>query len=88
MIAARTWTVRISFTEEEGRTTTNAVLHLGHAEELHGSGDAQRGRRTVLSPEAGDGLAAAAALSELASKLVMAAASDIDAVGRRVYTRS
>lgn len=83
MIAMKTWIVEISLAERDGRTHADAVLHSGAAEELRGVGQARLHPGEPDVPEIGDEIAASRALSELAHRLLDAAAGDIDALTHR-----
>jgi hypothetical protein len=80
MIKSKTWTVDVLLTEDDGRTRADAVLHSGADRELRGVGHARRHPDDTEIPEIGDEVAASRALSELAHKLLDAAAGDIESV--------
>jgi hypothetical protein len=82
MTAVKTWTVdvQISEHEDERRTFAEARLRTGEATELRGTGTAYRNPEDNDVPEIGDELAAARALSDLATKLRETAADDIGQV--------
>ena len=82
MIITRRWRVDIYVDEhEEDRTTqAEARLHTGDNTRLVGNGAAHRNPVDSEIAEIGDELAVARALSDLAHKLLHAAASDIEAV--------
>ena len=82
MISSRTWTVQIHLTEDEGRTRADAVLHSGAEDELRGVGHARLHPGDPDVPEIGDEVATSRALSELAHRLLDAAASDLEMVLR------
>ena len=69
--------VELSFTEEEDRTRADAILEL-RDERFHGFGQAKRAPEDPSVPLVGEELAAARALSDLAHKLLDAAAERID----------
>jgi hypothetical protein len=80
MIRTTTWTVDVFLTEEDGRTRADAVLRSGAGRELRGVGHARRNPADREIPEIGDEIAVSRALSELAHRLLDAAAGDIEAV--------
>ena len=80
MISTRTWTVQVILTEDEGRTRADAILHAGGEEKLRGAGHARLNPADTDVPEIGDELATSRALSDLAHRLLDAAATDIEAV--------
>jgi Domain of unknown function (DUF1876) len=82
MTTAKRWTVDIFINEhdDERRTYAEARLHTGDRTELRGIGHALRHPRDREVPEIGDELAAARALSELAHRLLSAAAEDVEEV--------
>ncbi len=83
------WTVEIQLTEKSGvdefegdvsiRTHAEARLKTGDAEALRGWGNARKHPADPDVPQIGDELAAARALSDLAHRLLHAAAADIEA---------
>jgi Domain of unknown function (DUF1876) len=81
MAATRHWTVDIVIDEREDERTTHAEARLSAGDEqLTGRGTAYRHPDDVEVPRIGDELAAARALSELAHRLVLTAAEDIEQV--------
>ncbi|HEX6497474.1 MAG TPA: DUF1876 domain-containing protein [Micromonosporaceae bacterium] len=80
MTVAKRWTVDVVIDEhgEEGRTHAEARLHTGDRTDLRGTGSARRNPTDREVPEIGDELAAARALSDLAHRLLHAAAEDIE----------
>jgi hypothetical protein len=74
------WTVDIVIDEYESRTRAHARLHKPDETGLVGVGTARLNPSDVNVPEIGDELAAARALTELAHKLLDAAAGDIEHV--------
>ncbi|HEU4425145.1 MAG TPA: DUF1876 domain-containing protein [Pilimelia sp.] len=80
MIRAKQWTVTIDIGEhdDERRTHALARLHTPDRTELRGEGVARRNPADREVPEIGDELAAARALSDLAHRLLEAAAGDIE----------
>jgi Rv2632c-like len=82
MAATRHWTVDIVIDEHEDERTTHAEARLkaDDREQVSGRGTAYRHPDDVDVPQIGDELAAARALSELAHRLVLAAAEDIEQV--------
>jgi hypothetical protein len=79
MTQRRAWTVELFLTEDEGRTRADAVLHSGADRELRGVGHARCHPGEADIPEIGDEVASSRALSELAHKLLDAAAHGIEA---------
>ena len=69
--------VDLNFTEDDDRTRTDAILEL-RGERFHGFGQAKRAPQDPNVPLVGEELAAARALSDLAHKLLDAAAERID----------
>ena len=82
MNEAKRWTVDIDIDEHDGRTRAVARLHTRDTESLVGVGLARLDPADRDVPEIGDELAAARALSELAHRLLSAAADDIGSVTR------
>jgi hypothetical protein len=84
MPAMKRWTVEIFIDEhgDTGATHAEARLHTGDATYLRGEGSAPRSPADTEIPETGDELAAASALSDLAHRLLRAAAEDIEQVTR------
>lgn len=90
MTAAKHWTVDIYLSEKAGpddfeggesvRTHAEAQLHTRDDTALRGRGHARKNPSDRDVPEIGDELAAARALSDLAHRLLEAAARDIEAV--------
>jgi hypothetical protein len=80
MIRAKRWTVEIDIGEHEDERYTKAVarLHTSDQTNLRGEGLARRNPVDREVPEIGDELAAARALSDLAHRLLDAAAGDIE----------
>jgi hypothetical protein len=76
----RRWNVTIFIDEHEAENLTRAEarLHTDDETKLIGHGSARRNPADAQVPEIGDELAAARALSDLAHKLLHAAASDIE----------
>ncbi|TCO50144.1 uncharacterized protein DUF1876 [Kribbella antiqua] len=80
----RQWTIDIEIDEMEDERTTHAEARLRtDGEQLTGRGTAYRHPNDVEVPQIGDELATARALSELAHRLVLAAAEDIEEVTHR-----
>ena len=81
MAATRHWTVDIVIDEQEDERTTQAEARLNAGDQqVSGRGTAYRHPDDVEVPRIGDELATARALSELAHRLVLAAAEDIEQV--------
>ena len=76
-MATLTWHVELAFREEDDRTRADAILELRGAH-FHGFGQARRAPGDPDVPIVGEELAAARALSDLAHKLLDAAAERID----------
>lgn len=85
MTHTRTWTVQIVIDEhdDERRTHAEARLHTSDRTDLRGQGQARRNPADREVPEIGDELAAARALSDLAHRLLEAAADDIEQITHR-----
>lgn len=89
MSDVKLWTVEIHLTEKAGvdefegdvsvRTHAEARLSTGESEAMRGWGNARKHPADRDVPEIGDELAAARALSDLAHRLLHAAAADIEA---------
>jgi hypothetical protein len=73
----QSWQVNISFTEDPDRTRADAILELA-SQRFHGFGQAKRAPGDPSVPLIGQDLAAARALSDLAHKLLDAAAERIE----------
>ena len=71
------WNVEVAFTEDGDRTRADAILAL-KGDHFHGFGQAKRAPGDPSVPVVGEELAAARALSDLAHKLLDAAAERID----------
>lgn len=78
MNSAKQWNVVIDIDEHEGRTRAVAHLHTRDSAAVSGVGLARCNPADQDVPEIGDELAAARALSELAHRLLEAAAADIE----------
>jgi hypothetical protein len=78
--AAKTWSVQIEIGEYEGTTRAIAHLHTADRTALTGTGTARLNPADPDIPEIGDELAASRALSELAHRLLDAAADDMSGV--------
>jgi hypothetical protein len=77
----KTWTVEIFIGEQEGATRAEARLTTGEStRQLSGQGAARLNPTDRDVPEIGDELAASRALSDLAHRLLDAAADDIGAM--------
>ncbi|MFD2080890.1 protein of unknown function [Actinopolymorpha cephalotaxi] len=77
------WNVDIFIDEHDGQTRAEARLVSGDRTHLSGAGRARRNPADPSVPEIGDELAVARALSELAHRLLHAAADDIEGVTAR-----
>jgi hypothetical protein len=83
---ATRWTVDILITEHDGRTKAEARLHTRDDTHLTGVGLARLNPTDRDVPEIGGELATARALSDLAHRLLDAAATDIEAVTHEPVT--
>ncbi|TDW74908.1 DUF1876 domain-containing protein [Kribbella pratensis] len=81
-ITSRRWRVDVFVDEHEDERTTHAEarLHTNDKTHLVGRGAAHRSPHDREIAEIGDELAVARALSDLAHKLLHAAASDVEAI--------
>ena len=77
MDGKKTWTVEITFTEDDGLTRADARLGYGGTD-LQGWGRARRNPADPDVPAIGEELAASRALSELAHHLLHRAADAIE----------
>ena len=77
---AGTWSVEIYLSEREGHTHAEARLRTADPTHLVGSGTARLNPTDRDVPEIGAELATARALSDLAHRLLDAAAGDIEGV--------
>ncbi len=78
METTKTWHVDIYLGEHEGQTHAEARLRSGEDVTLTGTGTARLNPSDRDVPEIGDELATARALSDLAHRLLHAAAEDIE----------
>jgi hypothetical protein len=78
MLREKRWTVDIYVDENDGHTYAEARLHTGVDTHMIGIGRARLNPADRDIPEIGDELAAARALSDLAQRLLIAAARDIE----------
>ena len=76
-MSEKIWTVNVVLTEEGDLTRADAIVE-GAADQVRGFGRAKRAPHDPSVPLIGDELAAARALSDLAHKLLDAAASRIE----------
>ena len=72
------WTIELSFDEDDRRTTATATLAVPGSPELRGHGYARRNPEDRPVSFIGEEVAAARALSNLAHELLERAASDIE----------
>jgi hypothetical protein len=80
-----TWTVTITFSEDENKTRADAVLQ-GGVDDLRGWGRSRRNPADPDLPAVGEEVAAARALSDLAHHLLESAAHRIESwEGHRVH---
>jgi hypothetical protein len=82
MNQTRTLPLQVHLVERESDTRADVTLTLESGEQLHGHGSSHRHPRDPDVPLVGDELATARALSELAHRLVEAAA---DSISRREH---
>ncbi|MCW2639082.1 MAG: hypothetical protein JWP76_1388 [Dactylosporangium sp.] len=80
MSTVKRWKVDLLVNDDEGRTYAEACLQSGDDTRLVGIGHAKLNPTDRDIPEIGDELAAARALCDLGQRLLLAAASDIEAV--------
>ena len=73
----KVWTVEVLFEESDDKTDAEALLEIG-TERYAGWGRARRNPVDPEIPRIGEELAAARALSDLAHKLLEAAATEIE----------
>jgi hypothetical protein len=83
MSTSKRWRVDVFIDEHENRTRAEARLHNPDETDLIGEGLARRNPQDPNVPEIGDELAVSRALSDLAHKLLDAAAADIEQVTHR-----
>lgn len=81
-----TWSVEVLIGERDGHTHAQARLHTGDETHLVGHGTARLDPHDRDVPEIGNELATARALSDLAHRLLHAAAEDIEAVTHERFT--
>jgi hypothetical protein len=82
MAATKSWKVDIFIGERDGMTHAEARLMPGNEVTVTGSGMARLNPTDHDVPEVGDELAVARALSDLAHRLLTAAAEEIEGVTR------
>jgi hypothetical protein len=80
MATTKRWSVQIFIDEHDGTTRAEARLETADKTHVVGIGTARLNPHDVNVPEIGDELATARALSELAHRLLEAAAEDIQGV--------
>lgn len=81
MTHVRLWSAQIFISENEDRSTSAEIrMRTDDRAEIVGHGRALRNPADTDVPEIGDELAVARALADLSSRLVGAAASDIEQV--------
>jgi hypothetical protein len=80
MNTTKTWHVDIYIGEHEGQTHAEARLRPGEEVTLTSTGTARLNPTDQDVPEIGDELATSRALSELAHRLLNAAAEDIESI--------
>lgn len=74
----KTWAVDVNLTEEGDVTRAVAILRTNDGREFRGDGVARRNPADIPSPQIGDELATARALSELTHKLLETVAKHIE----------
>jgi hypothetical protein len=79
----RTLGLTVQIIERETDTQAEVELQLSPGEVLHGYGSARRNPRDTDIPQIGDQLATSRALSDLAHKLLEAAAAEISEMEHR-----
>jgi len=77
-MTTKSWTVQVTVDEQGDDTYVEAVLTADNKTEMRGHGVSRRNPSDEASPQIGDELAAARALSDLSHQLLSAAASDIE----------
>jgi hypothetical protein len=80
MNTAEGWSVMLSVTELDGETHAEAQLITGAGSHLSGHGKARRNPADQNVTKIGEEIAVARALSDLAYRLLHAAATDVEAV--------
>ena len=80
MTVEKTWHIDIYISERDGRTHAEARLRPSEAVTMTGEGWAQLNPTDKNVPEIGDELAVARSLSDLAHRLLHAAAEDLESI--------
>jgi Rv2632c-like len=80
MSTADRWSVRLSIGEQDGETRAEARLVMEDDDHLVGRGTARRNPADPNVTEIGEHIALARALSDLAHRLLSAAAGEVEAV--------
>lgn len=80
MSAVKTWHVDIYISERDGKTHADARLRVGSTVTLTGEGSGRLNPTDRNVPEIGDELSVARSLSDLAHRLLQAAAGDIEVI--------
>jgi len=80
MSVADRWSVELSVGEDDGDTHAQARLVMTYGRQLSGRGRARRNPADPQVTEIGEEIAVARALSDLAHKLLGAAATGVEAV--------
>lgn len=78
-MTTKNWTVQVTLEEQGDDTHADATLTVDGKSELKGYGGSRRNPHDESEPRIGDELATARALSDLAHRLLDAAAHDIEA---------
>jgi hypothetical protein len=75
-----TWTIEVSFSEDDVRTDANAVLRMADGAALTANGHARRNPADPARPKIGEEIATARALSHLVHQLLDKAAGELEEV--------
>jgi hypothetical protein len=75
-----TWTIEVTFSEDDVRTDANAVLRMADGAELTANGHARRNPADPARPKIGEEIATARALSHLVHQLLDKAAGELEEV--------
>jgi hypothetical protein len=75
-----TWTIEVSFSEDDVRTDAQAVLRMPDGAEMTANGHARRNPADPARPKIGEEIATARALSHLVHQLLDKAAGELEEV--------